>query len=106
LDFRETDKLNVAVALLTLFVADTLTEYVPCLTALPEIIPVDLSTAKPGGKPVAAKLVGLFVAVMRYVKLSPTVACAAIALEMTGRGSPPHANSGAGAMVNVTLSCC
>jgi hypothetical protein len=46
------------------FVAVSTTEKLPVSVGCPLITPVDIFTLKPDGKPVAPKLVGLFVAVM------------------------------------------
>lgn len=45
-------------------VALIVTLYVPVVVGVPEINPVVGSTVRPGGKPVALKLVGLLVAVI------------------------------------------
>lgn len=44
--------------------APTLTTNVPEVEGVPEIVPVFALNDNPGGKPVAVKLVGLFVAVI------------------------------------------
>ena len=46
------------------FVALTVTLDVPATVGVPEICPLDVFALRPGGSPVAAKLVGLFAAVI------------------------------------------
>ena len=55
---------RVAVAVEVALVALIVTVNVPCPIGVPEMRPVEALTARPGGRPVAPKLVGLFVAVI------------------------------------------
>jgi hypothetical protein len=55
---------SVAVPVPPALVALIVTVYVPAVVGVPEINPVLVFTVKPGGSPVASKLVGLFVAVI------------------------------------------
>ena len=59
-----TVKVSVALPVPPALVALIVTVYVPAIVGVPEIKPVLVFTLKPGGKPVAPKLVGLFVAVI------------------------------------------
>ena len=59
-----TVSVNVAVPVPPTFVALSATLDVPAVVGVPEISPVVVLTVSPAGKPVALKLVGLFVAVI------------------------------------------
>ena len=54
------------------------------VVGVPEMTPVVVSTLKPAGNSVVLKLVGLLVAVIRYVNAIPTVPLAVAGLVMTG----------------------
>ena len=69
------------------FVALTVTVNVPPVVGVPEITPVVVSSFNPGGRPVAAKLVGLFVAVIWYVRGTPLVPFTVAGLVMPGAES-------------------
>jgi len=77
---------------------------VPAAVGVPEITPVAESAVKPGGKvtPVP-KLVGLFVAVMMYVKGIPTVPLAVKGLVTTGTPGKTDKTSVDGALVPLPL---
>jgi hypothetical protein len=62
------------------------TWYMPAVVGVPEIKPVLVFTVKPAGSPLALKLVGLLVAVIRYENAAPTVPLTVEALVMTGGG--------------------
>jgi hypothetical protein len=66
------------------FVALTVTLETPTTVGVPEIWPFDVFTTRPGGRPVAAKLVGLLAAVIWYKKDCPTNPDADAALEISG----------------------
>ena len=57
-------KVNVWLPLPPALVALMVTVYVPAVVGVPEINPVLVFTVKPGGSPIALKLVGLLVAVI------------------------------------------
>jgi hypothetical protein len=57
-------KVSVALPVPPALVALIVTLYVPAVVGVPEINPVLVLTVKPGGSPVALKLVGLLVAVI------------------------------------------
>ena len=66
------------------FVAPNVTVEVLAVVGVPEIKPVAVLIVRPAGSPVALKLVGLLVATIWYVKATPTVPVALVALVMTG----------------------
>ena len=55
---------SVAVPVPPVLIADTVTTLIAAAVGVPVIIPVDVANTRPAGRPVAAKLVGLLVAVM------------------------------------------
>ena len=61
---RTTVKVRVAVPVPPALVALMVTVYVPAVVGVPEINPVLVFTLRPGGSPMASKLVGLLVAVI------------------------------------------
>ena len=77
-------RLTVSLPVPPPFVAFTFTVDVPAAVGVPEISPLDAFTLNPAGKPVAAKLVGEFVAVIWYVNAVPVVPFADVALVTTG----------------------
>ena len=79
-------KVSVALPVPPALVALIVTLYVPAVVGVPEITPVLVFTLKPGGKPVAPKLVGLFVAVIVYENATPAVPVAVRELVITGGG--------------------
>jgi hypothetical protein len=56
--------INVALPVPAALVALIVTWYMLAVVGVPEITPVVVFTVKPGGRPVALKLVGLLVAVI------------------------------------------
>jgi hypothetical protein len=65
-------------------VALMVTELTPATVGVPLMAPVDAFTLRPGGRPVAPKLVGEPSAVMVYVKATPLVAVTANELVIVG----------------------
>jgi hypothetical protein len=64
---------SVCVTVVVAFDALTTMVNVPPVVGVPEITPLPVLTVSPGGRPVALKLVGKFVARMLYVNGWPTV---------------------------------
>ncbi len=101
---------NVSVALSVppLFVALKVTVDVPELVGVPEINPL-ASIDKPAGKPVAPKLVGELVAVIRFKNALPTVPLALVALVITGGAGTTLValviTSGAATTVRIATIC-
>jgi hypothetical protein len=54
------------------------------VAGVPEMIPVEVSRDSPAGRPVAPKLAGLFIALIRYLKGLLALPLAVVALVMTG----------------------
>ena len=68
----------------TALLAVMVTGEVPTTVVVPEIKPLEVLTLNPAGNPLALKLVGLFVAVIWYVKGEPATTMADKLLLMTG----------------------
>ncbi len=56
------------------FAATMVAVYVPAAVGMPEMTPVAGSITLPGGRPVAVKFIGLFVAMVPYWNKTPVVA--------------------------------
>ena len=57
-------RVSVALPVPPELVALIVTEYIPAAVGVPEMRPLLISIVKPGGSPVASKLVGLLVALI------------------------------------------
>ena len=77
---------KVALPVPPALVAEIVAFVVPAVVGVPEIRPVLALTESPAGRPLALKLVGLFVAVIWYVKAEPTCPVAEVLLVMIGAG--------------------
>ena len=78
---------SVWVAVPPAFVAVTVTVEVPVAVGVPEMMPVAGSIVRPAGKPVAAKAVGLNVAVTAKLNATLTVPVVTLPLVMVGATS-------------------
>src|SRR5688572_5204096 len=79
---------SVAVAVVVALEALITTGNVPPVVGMPEMTPLPVLTVRPGGSPVALKLVGKFDARMLYVNGCPTVPVAVGSLVMPGGPTP------------------
>ena len=77
-------RLRVAVPTYPRFVALRATEEPPAALGVPVMAPEPVLTLNPAGRPVALKLVGLFVAVILYVYAVPLMPLSVKVLVMTG----------------------
>lgn len=77
-------RVRVAVPVPLELLALKVTFHVPVAVGVPEVKPEEVLTVRLVGSPVAPKLVGLFVAVIRYLKDVPTLPVAVEALAITG----------------------